>query len=203
MQLTQGAAVPVRKAALIAFKQSLGVEVPWQCPSLSRWQRVEAFLQDLTIGSGKDAGQKLKLRPFQRQFIRAVYREDKSGRRPVRTAIFSLPRKQGKTFLAAGLALCHLCGPEKEPRGDVYSCANDRFQAGKIFHEMYAMISAHPWLAARTKVQHFHKQIFDLETGSMYAALSREANTKMGLNPSFVYDEYGSAADDELYRAMD
>jgi phage terminase large subunit-like protein len=69
---------------------------------------------------------------------------------------------------------------------------------------MYAMISAHPWLAARTKVQHFHKQIFDLETGSMYAALSREAKTKMGLNPSFCcYDEYGQAPDDELYRAMD
>src|SRR5215471_12271144 len=50
----------------------------------------------------------------------------------------------------------------------------------------------------------FPQQIFDLETGSMYAALSREANTKLGLNPSFVvYDEYGSAADDELYRAMD
>src|SRR5215831_9916401 len=113
MQLTQGAAVPVRKAALIAFKQSLGVEVPWQRPDLSRWQRIEAFLQDLTIGSGKDAGQKLRLRPFQRDFIRAVYREDKSGRRPVRTALFSLPRKQGKTFLAA---VCHLCGPEKEPR---------------------------------------------------------------------------------------
>jgi hypothetical protein len=31
---------------------------------------------------------------------------------------------------------------------------------------MYAMISAHPWLAARTKTQHFHKMIFDLETGS-------------------------------------
>jgi phage terminase large subunit-like protein len=60
------------------------------------------------------------------------------------------------------------------------------------------MISAHPWLAARTKTQHFHKMIFDLETGSQYAALSREANTKMGLNPSFVcYDEYGLAPDDE------
>jgi hypothetical protein len=70
----------------------------------------------------------------------------------------------------------------KEPRGEVCSCANDRFEAGKIFHEMFAMITAHPWLAARTKVQHFHKQkqIFDLETGCMYAALSREANTKMG-----------------------
>jgi hypothetical protein len=88
MQLTQGAAVPVRKAALIAFRQSLGVEVPWQA-ELSRWQRVEAILQDLTIGSGKDAGQKLRLRAFQRDFIRAVYREDWIVRRPVWTGVFS------------------------------------------------------------------------------------------------------------------
>jgi hypothetical protein len=26
-----------------------GVEVPWQRPDLSRWQRVEALLEDLTI----------------------------------------------------------------------------------------------------------------------------------------------------------
>ena len=114
MQLTSGAAVPVRKAALIAFQQSLSIAVPWQRPGLSRCERVEAFLlQDLPIGSGKDAGQKLRLRPFQQQFIRAVYRKDKTGKRPVRTAVFSLPRKQGKTYLAAGLALCHLCGPER------------------------------------------------------------------------------------------
>jgi hypothetical protein len=159
MQLTQGAAVPVRKAALIAFQQSLGVEVLWQRPDLSRWRRVEAFLQDLSIGSGEDAGRKLRLRPFQREFIRTVYRE-RRGRRPVRTAVFSLPRKQGKTFLAAGLALCHLARPEREPHGEVYSCANDRFQAGKIFHEMFAMINAHPWLSARIKVQHFSQAAF-------------------------------------------
>jgi phage terminase large subunit-like protein len=69
---------------------------------------------------------------------------------------------------------------------------------------MLAMVNAHPYLLARTSAMHFHKQMHDLQNGSMYQALSREAKTKMGLSPSFcVYDEYGSAPDDLLYRAMD
>jgi uncharacterized RmlC-like cupin family protein len=52
---------------------------------------------------------------------------------------------------------------------------------------MYAVIVAHPWLSARAKVQHFHKRIFDLQTGLMYTALSREVKTKMGLSPSFAF----------------
>ena len=30
--------------------------------------------------------------------------------------------------------------PEGEERGEVYSCANDRFQASKVFNEMAAMV---------------------------------------------------------------
>jgi phage terminase large subunit-like protein len=49
-----------------------------------------------------------------------------------------------------------------------------------------------------------HKSIEDLETGSIYVALSREAKTKMGLNPSMcVYDELGQTGDRALYDAMD
>ena len=34
--------------------------------------------------------------------------------------IISLPRDNGKTALIANLALCHMLGPEAEPRGAVY-----------------------------------------------------------------------------------
>jgi phage terminase large subunit-like protein len=152
MQLiSTGVAVLVRKDALLRFRQTLNAAVPWEKPGLSRSERVTAFLQDLTISTGKDAGKKLKLRPFQRQFVEQVY----ADQRLVRTAVLSCARKQGKTFLAAGLALCHLCGPEREPHGQVLSCANDRFQAGQIFHAMYAMIVAHPWLAPASRFSTF------------------------------------------------
>jgi phage terminase large subunit-like protein len=190
-----------RRAALEEGRQRT---LPWSKPFMKRWEKVVAFCEDLSITSGRDAHQRMKLRPWQRDFIKAVYAENKQGLRPVRTAILSLGRKNGKTQLAAALALCHLCGPEAEARGEIYSCANDRFQAGKIFNEMQALIANHPFLSARTNIIRFRKEIEDFETGSTYSALSKEAKTKMGLNPSFVvYDELGQTDGRDLYDAMD
>ena len=163
-----------------------------------------AFVEDLTVSAGKAANQKLRLRPWQRKFLKAVYREDKHGVRPVRTAVLSMARKNGKSQLAAALALCHLCGPEAESRGEVYSCANDRFQSGRIFNEMVALINRHAALSARTNITSFRKEIHDLVNGSIYVALTAEAKTKLGLSPSFViYDELGSADNRALFDAMD
>src|SRR5262245_56216549 len=177
---------------------------PWLKADLTRSERVIAFCHDLTVTSGPEAGKQLRLREWQIEFIRAIYRENDEGIRPVRTAVLSMGRKNGKTQLAAALALCHLCGPEAESRGEIYSCANDRFQAGKIFAEMVALIDGHPYLRGRTNIIRFRKDIEDLDTGSIYSALTAEAKTKMRLNPSFVvYDELGQAGDRELYDAMD
>jgi phage terminase large subunit-like protein len=93
-----------------------------------------------------------------------------------------MARKNGKSQLAAALALCHLCGPESENRGEVYSCANDVFQSGRIFDEMVALIDRHPALSARTNVISFRKKIQDLVNGSIYAALTAEPRTKLGLS---------------------
>jgi phage terminase large subunit-like protein len=78
----------------------------------------------------------MKLLPEQRQFIEAVYGGN------VRIAVLSEPRGNGKTGLLSGLALCHLLGPEAEPRGEVYSAAIDRGQAALLFSEMEAVIHA-------------------------------------------------------------
>jgi phage terminase large subunit-like protein len=176
----------------------------WDAPGLSRAERVMAFIEDLTVTSGADSGKKLLLRPWQKRFIRSVYRENQRGIRMVRTAVLSMARKNGKTQLAAALALCHLCGPEAESRGEVYACANDRFQAGKIYNEMEAIVMHHPWLCARVNISSFTKSMTDVYNGSIYYTLTSEAKTKMGLSPSFVvYDELGQANSRELYDAMD
>ena len=188
--------------ALRAFEERTGYTPPWR--PLTGPDQVIAFCEDLTVTSGPLAGQKIRLRPWQRRFIERVYQNNDAGTRPVRVAVLSMGRKNGKTQLAACLALCHLSGPKWESRGEIYSCANDRKQASKIFEEMRALITHHPWLAIRTRLKPGRKEAEDLENGSIYAALSREANTKMGLNPSFVvYDELGSAKGRDLYDAMD
>jgi hypothetical protein len=58
----------------------------WDAPGLTRAERVIAFLEDLTITSGPSAFTKLRLRPWQREFLEAIYAE-KNGVRPVRTAV--------------------------------------------------------------------------------------------------------------------
>jgi phage terminase large subunit-like protein len=179
--------------------------MPWEADGLDRADRVIAFCENLRVTSGSEAGTQLRLREWQKEFIREVYRVNgRTKRRVVRTAIFSMGRKNGKTQLAAALALCHLSGPEAENRGEVYACANDRFQASKIFHEMVAMINENPWLDARTNIVRFQKNIEDVINGSIYCTLTSEAKTKMGLSPSFViYDELGQGKDRDLYDAMD
>lgn len=198
-----GAKPKGRKAANDNLRETL----PWEAEGLSRVERVVAFLEDLPITQGKLAGTKLKVRPWQRKFLEAVYGEDAEGNRPVRTAVLSMARKNGKTQIVAGLALCHLVGPEAEPRGEVYACANDRFQSGKTFSEMVAIIQDHPELEARVNIIRFRKEIEVMEgqgKGSIFAALSADAATKHGLSPSFiVYDELGQAVKRDLYEALD
>lgn len=177
---------------------------PWDREGLNRPEKVVAFCEDLTVTSGELAGRALTLRQWQKDFIWDVYSTDASGRRLVRTALLSMGRKNGKTQLAAALALCHLSGPESESRGEVYACANDRFQAGKIFNEMVAMIEHHSWLSARINVSNFTKECADFYNGSIYCTLTSKAKTKFGLSPSFVvYDELGQSSSRELYDAMD
>jgi phage terminase large subunit-like protein len=175
-------------------------KLPWLSDSLDRAQKVVAFLEFLPVTKGILAGKPVELLPGQRQFIADVYgpkRDD--GRRLVTMAIKSEPKGNGKTGLVAGLALCHLLGPEAEQRGEVYSAAINRLQAGIMFNEMEAIIHRVPEFAVRTNVQRFSKKIEDLETGSVYEALSADAKRAHGLAPSlWVYDELAQASDRTL-----
>lgn len=180
------------------------VEAPaWEAPDLTRPERVVAFLETLEVTAGKLAGQRFRVRDWQREIIDVVYGDD-DGHRPVRTAVLTFGRKNGKTGLAAGLALCHLAGPEAEQRGEVYSAANDKEQAGKLFAEMVAMIDRHPLLVTRINVKRFGKELEDAKTGSIYRALSADVAGKHGLSPSCViYDELGQTHSRDLFDALD
>ncbi len=186
---------------------SLRATLPWEQEGQTRVERIVAFLEDLPITQGSLAGTKLQIRPWQREFLEAVYAEGEAGRRPVRTAVLSMARKNGKTQLVAGLGLCHLLGPEAENRGEVYAAANDKAQSGKTFMEMVAILDEHPELDARVNVVKFSKRIEVLHgvgKGSIFQALSADASTKQGLSPSFtIYDELGTAPKRDLYEALD
>ncbi len=92
-----------------------------------------------------------------------------------------MARKNGKTALAAGIAL-YLLLCDGEPGGQVYSAAAEQAQAALIFRSAMHMIAKRPELAARTKVYRAFKSIEVAETGSIFRALTADAQTKHGLS---------------------
>jgi phage terminase large subunit-like protein len=169
-----------------------------------RVKRVIDFIQELTIPSGKGAGKRFKLRPFQIQFIEDVYGNVEDGVRITRRAVLSIARKNGKTALIAALALVHLVGPEAEQNGEIYSAANDREQASIIFKYARQLIELNEELQKHCEVIPSTKRITCGLFGSVYHAISREAGTKMGFNPSMViYDELSQAKNRDLFDALD
>lgn len=177
---------------------------PWEKPGLTRAERVRAFIETLTITSGIYAGQPFKLRDWQwERIVKPLYATDDAGRRVKRQALVTIPRKNGKTQLAAALALCHLVGPEGEQRGQVYSAAADRKQAALILKELVAFIRADRKLSDRIVIREHSKTLEDVITGSTYEALSSDAKKAHGLNVSFaVLDELAQWPKRDLYDAL-
>lgn len=174
----------------------------WHNPA--RAQRVIDFIECLTIPSGVGAGKPFKERDWQQNFDRDVYELcDENGRRIVRDAVLSMGRKNGKTAKIAALVLVHLVGPEAVTNGEVYSGANDREQAAIIHKFAGQFVRAEPDLETIATVVDSTKRIVCPSNGSFYRALSREAGTKHGLNPTLaIYDELAQAKDRELYDTL-
>jgi len=172
----------------------------WEKRGLSRADRVIAFVESLKITSGSLAGEKMRLRDWQRDIVHGLYGTDDEGNRITRQGLITLPRKQGKTQLAAALALAHLVGPEVEQRGQIYSAAADRDQAALLYKEMKAMLQEAPQLLERVIIRDFNKMIEDTDSGSIYQALSSDARKAHGLNASFVVcDELAQWRGRDLY----
>ena len=162
------------------------------------------FIETLIVPSGKGEGKPFKLRPFQKRFIRDVYNPVKDGKRIVRRAILSVARKNGKSVEIACLALTHLGGPEAVKNGEIYSAANDREQAALIFKYAAQIVRAEPELESLIKIVDSTKTMVCYANGSIYRAVSAEAGTKFGLNPTVViYDELAQARNRDLYDALD
>src|SRR6266536_2012131 len=101
----RGAGAKPKTATRAALKRQKNLVHPWEAPDLSRAEKVIAFIESLPCTAGTLAGSQLTLRPWQKKFVREVYKVDAEGNRAVRTAVLSVGRKNGKTQLAAALAL--------------------------------------------------------------------------------------------------
>lgn len=169
----------------------------------SNSERVIRFVENLTNTAGPAAGKPFELRPWQKAIIRGIYDpRTEDSRRIVRTALISMPRKQGKTELAAALALYHLLA-DGEINGQVYSAAADRHQAALVFNAAAAMVRADLELSGMVNIIESTKRIVHYSSGSFYQALSSDARTKHGFNAStIIYDELAQAPNRNLYDVL-
>ena len=162
-----------------------------------------AFIESLCHTKGKWAGKKFELIDWQEQIVRDLFGTIKeNGYRQFNQAYIEIPKKQGKSELAAAVALLLTCG-DGEERAEVYGCASDRQQATIVFDVAADMVRMCPALSKRVKILASQKRIIYLPTNSFYQVLSSEAYSKHGFNiHGVVYDELHAAPDRRLFDVM-
>lgn len=154
--------------------------------------RAVRLINNLTH-TGDFAGHPFKLRRWQARIIRQIFATGRDGLRIVRTCLLMLPRKNGKTELAAAIAIYCLLF-DGQTGGEIYLAAADREQASKVFQAMVSMLRADPELLAVVEIVESQKRIVHPISGSFCKAISAEAYSKHGFNASVcIYDELHAA----------
>jgi phage terminase large subunit-like protein len=144
-------------------------------------------------------GKPMKLEPFQKKILRDIFQsKNPNGLRKYNLALIGIPKKNGKSTLASGVAIYMLFS---EPNGEVYSVAGDRDQAKIIFNMAKKVIERNPILFNSVKI--YRDEIVVSGTNSVYRVLSADAPTAHGLNPSCViFDELWNQPNRDLYDAL-
>ena len=145
------------------------------------------FIEEFcVVPEGQLVGERVKLAPFQRDFLIDVYDNPNTTRR----AILSMGRKNGKSCLVSCILLAHICGPMARQNEQIASCALSRDQAAIVFRHASNMIQMNPTLAGITSIVPSGKKIVGLYMNTEYRALAADASTAMGASPALlVFDE--------------
>lgn len=165
--------------------------------------RAVKFIQNLCHTKGKWDGKKFMLLPWQEQIVRDIFgivRAD--GKRQFLTAYVEIPKKQGKSELAAAIAL-YLLYADGEASAEVYGAACDRNQASIVFDVAKQMVMKNTALMKRSKIAAANKRIVNYSNAGFYQVLSAETGTKHGLNVSgLVFDEIHAQPNRKLYDVL-
>lgn len=130
--------------------------------------------------------------------------------RRYRIARIVVARKNGKSELAAGIALYLLVGDD-EDAAEVYGAAKDTKQAGKVFEPAKRMAQLHPKLngfsrGAKGLIGHNKnaRRLFVEASAGYYEIITADAEGELGHNPhGFILDEVLSQPDSSLWDALE
>jgi len=147
---------------------------------------IDFFRVFLRHWKGEWAGEPVILEPWQEFFVANLFgwmmaADDASAteRRRFRVGYGEVPRKNGKTLLAAGIG-DYLLVADGEPGAEVYTAATKRDQARIAHRDAVMMVKRSPALRKLVTVQ--RDKLIVAETGSIFVPLGRDADTMDGLN---------------------
>lgn len=161
------------------------------------------FISMLGHTTGEWYGKPFHLLPWQEQIVRDLFGiVDDAGVRQFRTAYIEVGKKNGKSELAAAIAL-YLLFADGEAGAEVYSCAADINQASIVFNTAKAMVEQCGDLNQISKLVPSTKRIVFPHTNSFYRVLSSETKSKQGFNVSgLIFDELFAQQTRELFDTM-
>lgn len=156
----------------------------------------------------KTDGSELDMQPFQEWIISELYgwKEKDTGFRRYDRAFVSMARKNGKTYLASGIAANGLLR-EKSPamNRQVLFVSNGLKQA-KLGYNMLSsglnqVRKKSKYMRQRVKVQ--KQEIEDVESGSKALALASDTSTLDGFaGTTIILDEWHEAKDRKVYNVL-
>jgi phage terminase large subunit-like protein len=149
-----------------------------------------AFFKGLRHTTGQWAGEPFHLLDWQHKALVEIFGTLKpDGFRQYQTVYIEIPKKNGKSEFASGLAL-YLLTADSEPGAQVYSAATVREQAEIVYRAAKIMVEESPELSSRCDVLDGTKRITVPRSNSFYRVLSSENYSKHGYNISgLVVDE--------------
>ena len=163
---------------------------------------IDWFPRYLKHTKGRWRGAPFELLPWQAEIVGKLFGTlTAEGYRQIRTVYCEVGKKNGKSELAAGIAL-RLTFADREPGAEIYSAACDRDQAAIVFNVAADMVRLNPKLAKRCKIIDTTKRIVH-NNGSFYRVLSAESYTKHGFNPhGIIFDELHAQPNRDLWDVL-
>jgi phage terminase large subunit-like protein len=139
--------------------------------------------------------------PWQQEFLNEAFEVDPAtGLRIYQEVLLGLPRKNGKSTMAAGLSL-YLLVADDEAGPEVYNAAGAKDQARVVFQQAREFVDASPTLGDVLLVKRF--EIDCPENNGHLRVIASDAKLQHGSNPSGnVIDELWAHASDDLYVAL-
>lgn len=183
--------------------------VDYEFDPLAGAAAIDFFQQRLSHVKGEKTRQAFLLEDWEKAIVANIFgwKHKKTGFRRYREAFIEVPRKNGKTPLAAGIIL-YIFSEDKEPGAEIYGAAKEYDQASLVFIHAWGMVRQEPYLDNRIKI--FRGQAKCMEIGQpgdvdygTYKPVTSDDKSKHGYNThAAVVDELHALPNGDLVDAL-